>query len=92
MIALIKPQFEAGRQKVGKNGIVREKETHLEVIKSIVDFLSEIGLSPTDLSYSPITGAKGNIEFLVHAVNNGELQVDDDKINMVVDLAHEDLK
>lgn len=92
LIALIKPQFEAGRQKVGKNGIVREKETHLEVIKSIVDFLSEIGLSPTDLSYSPITGAKGNIEFLVHAVNNGELQVDDDKINMVVDLAHEDLK
>lgn len=92
LIALIKPQFEAGREKVGKNGIVREKETHIEVIKSIVDFLEDIGLGPKQLSFSPITGAKGNIEFLIHAVNNGEALVDIDSINAVVELAHNSLK
>lgn len=92
LIALIKPQFEAGKGNVGKNGIVREKEIHISVINSIVEFLIEIGLGPKNLSFSPITGAKGNIEFLVHAVNNGEVFVDSDKINQIVDLAHDKLK
>ncbi|MDR7870000.1 MAG: TlyA family RNA methyltransferase [Tissierellaceae bacterium] len=92
LVALIKPQFEAGKDKVGKNGIVREKETHIEVINSIVEFLSEIGLNPKNLSFSPITGAKGNIEFLVHAVNNGETIVEQQMINNVVEYAHETLK
>lgn len=92
LIALIKPQFEAGKSRVGKNGIVREKETHIDVIKSIVDFLKEIGLGPKNLSFSPITGAKGNIEFLIYAVNNGDSLVDYDTINSIVELAHDNLK
>lgn len=92
LIALIKPQFEAGRDKVGKNGIVREKETHIEVVNSIIKFLSEKGFGPTNLSFSPITGAKGNIEFLIYTVSNGECLVDLDKIISIVNLAHETLK
>lgn len=92
LIALIKPQFEAGKDKVGKNGIVREKEIHIEVIHSIIDFLTEIGLSPKNLSFSPITGAKGNIEFLVHAVKDAESIVDFNMIENIVDLAHNNLK
>lgn len=92
LIALIKPQFEAGREKVGKNGIVREKQTHKEVIRTIVDYLCEIGLGPRQISYSPITGAKGNIEFLVHAVKKGDCLVDDEIINNIVNLAHDTLR
>lgn len=92
LIALIKPQFEAGRDKIGKNGIVREREIHIEVINSIVEFLTEIGLGAKNLSFSPITGAKGNIEFLVHAVNNGESLVDSHMIDRIVDSAHNTLK
>ena len=92
LIALIKPQFEAGREKVGKNGIVREKETHIEVVKKIVDFMAEIGLGPKNLSYSPITGAKGNIEFLIHGVKNGENLIQQERIIEIVDLAHGEFK
>lgn len=92
LIALIKPQFEAGKDKVGKNGIVREKETHIEVISTTIDFLNEIGLGAKNLSFSPITGAKGNIEFLVHAVNEGETLVDMEAINSIVESAHNNLK
>lgn len=92
LIALIKPQFEAGKDKVGKNGIVREKAIHVEVINSIVAFLTQIGLGAKDLSFSPITGAKGNIEFLIHAINNGDNLVDFHRINDIVDSAHDKLK
>lgn len=88
IVALIKPQFEAGRDRVGKKGIVREKETHIDVIRTIVDYLCEIGLGPINLSFSPITGAKGNIEFLIHGINNGDCLVDDEKICNIVDKAH----
>lgn len=66
MVCLIKPQFEAGREKVGKNGVVREPETHREVIAKIVDFADFIGFSVLHLDYSPIRGPEGNIEYLVH--------------------------
>ena len=92
LIALIKPQFEAGKDKVGKNGIVREKAIHVEVINSIVESLTEIGLGPKNLSFSPITGAKGNIEFLIHAVKNSDNLVDSHMINDIVDSAHDKLK
>lgn len=92
LVALIKPQFEAGKDKVGKNGIVKEKEIHLEVINSIVGFLAEIGLGPKNLSFSPITGAKGNIEFLVHAIKGAESIIDSNMIEDIVDLAHNNLK
>lgn len=69
IISLIKPQFEAGKDKVGKNGIIKEKETHIEVIKNIIDFCKTITLYPHNLTYSPIKGQKGNIEYLIRLLN-----------------------
>jgi len=66
MIVLIKPQFEAGREKVGKKGVVREPKTHIEVIESILAFARSIGFGIKDLSFSPIRGPEGNIEFLLY--------------------------
>lgn len=66
IVALIKPQFEAGREKVGKKGVVREKSTHYEVIHKIVDFALGNGFEALALDYSPIKGPEGNIEYLVH--------------------------
>ena len=65
MVCLIKPQFEAGREKVGKNGVVREPKTHREVIAKIVDFADMIGFDVLNLEFSPIKGPEGNIEYLV---------------------------
>lgn len=66
MVCLIKPQFEAGRDKVGKKGVVREKKVHEEVIRKILVFADLVGFSVLDLTYSPIKGPEGNIEYLVH--------------------------
>ena len=66
MVCLIKPQFEAGRDKVGKKGVVRDKKVHEEVIRKILVFAGISGFSVLDLSYSPIKGPEGNIEYLVH--------------------------
>jgi 23S rRNA (cytidine1920-2'-O)/16S rRNA (cytidine1409-2'-O)-methyltransferase len=66
MVCLIKPQFEAGREKVGKNGVVREPEIHTEVIRKIVDYAESIGFEVLHLDYSPIRGPEGNIEYLIH--------------------------
>lgn len=66
MVCLIKPQFEAGREKVGKNGVVREPKTHREVIEKILDYAEFVGFTVLHLEYSPIRGPEGNIEYLVH--------------------------
>ncbi len=66
IVSLIKPQFEAGKEKVGKNGVIREKDTHIEVIRNIVTYCSEMKLYPKALSFSPIKGPKGNIEYLIY--------------------------
>lgn len=66
MVCLIKPQFEAGREKVGKKGVVKEKSTHIEVIKKIFILADILGFSVKNLSYSPIKGPEGNIEYLIH--------------------------
>lgn len=66
MVCLIKPQFEAGREKVGKKGVVREPETHREVICKVVDFADSTGFEALHLEYSPIKGPEGNIEYLLH--------------------------
>ena len=66
MVCLIKPQFEAGREKVGKKGVVRDKAVHEEVIERIITFALENGFSVHHLEYSPIKGPEGNIEFLAH--------------------------
>ncbi len=72
-VALIKPQFEAGREKVGKNGVVRDAAVHREVISGTLNAAQDLGFYPLGLTYSPIKGPKGNIEFLVYlAINPGK--------------------
>jgi len=66
MVCLIKPQFEAGREKVGKKGVVRDKNVHLEVIGQVVSFARGLGFHVLGLEYSPIKGPEGNIEYLMH--------------------------
>ena len=73
MVCLIKPQFEAGKGKVGKKGVVREPEIHEEVIRKIVDYADMIGFVPLDLDYSPVRGPEGNIEYLVHLKKEQEV-------------------
>lgn len=73
IVALVKPQFEAGREQVGKKGIVRDRKVHIEVIERIIDFALSEGYDVFDLSFSPITGGDGNIEFLLHLQWNGKL-------------------
>lgn len=72
VVALIKPQFEAGREKVGKHGIVRDQKVHLEVVTDIMDFAKESGYDVLGLDFSPITGGEGNIEFLIYLKANTE--------------------
>ncbi len=72
VMALIKPQFEAGREAVGKNGIVRDPETHRSVLEDILGFAQRENFDVENLSYSPITGGEGNIEFIVHLKKSNE--------------------
>jgi len=71
VVALIKPQFEAGREKVGKKGVVREKSTHLEVIEKVLTYAYSIGFDIINLEFSPIKGPEGNIEYLVQLKKTG---------------------
>lgn len=93
IVALIKPQFEAGREKVGKKGVVREKSTHREVIEKIMDFAMSIGFDLCALEFSPIKGPEGNIEYLIHlkkcAVKTGTNR--GIRADTVVDRAFEEL-
>lgn len=91
IVALIKPQFEAGRDKVGKKGIVREKSTHTEVLRNVVEFSKQIGLIANSLTFSPVTGATGNIEFLVHLKKHGEV-IGEDLILNIIEESHNTLK
>ena len=72
VVALVKPQFEAGREQVGKKGIVRDPKVHENVINKIIEFSLQTGFDIKDLSFSPITGGDGNIEFLLHLFWAGE--------------------
>ncbi len=73
MVCLIKPQFEAGRDKVGKKGVVRERKVHIEVVRRIVDYADMIGFSVKGLTYSPIKGPEGNIEYLLWLEKRAEI-------------------
>ena len=90
---LLKPQFEAGREKVGKKGVVREASTHKEVIKKIVDFaLSHKLTILKGLDFSPIKGPEGNIEYLIYLKkDNNTEEFDYNIIDEVVDKSHSDL-
>ena len=91
VVALIKPQFEAGREQVGKNGVVRDPEVHRRVISDVISSAVHLGYSVAGLDYSPITGPKGNIEFLLYLTKSGETgpSFDPDIIG-IVRRAHEE--
>lgn len=74
LVTLIKPQFEAGREKVGKHGVVREASIHQEVIEAVLVYAQDQGYAPAGLDYSPIKGPGGNIEYLAHFFLDGEVQ------------------
>lgn len=80
VVALIKPQFEAGREQVGKKGVVRDSKVHKEVIEKIIAFSESIGFCVKNLSFSPIKGPEGNIEFLLYLGKSGGTIVDVDKV------------
>ncbi len=102
MVCLIKPQFEAGREQVGKNGIVRDPAVHRQVIEKVIGYALQNGLRPLGLAYSPVKGTKGNIEYLLYAGNDSsadensveEVQLEEfwaKQITAVVTSAHQDL-
>ena len=92
IVALIKPQFEAGREKVGKKGGVREKSTHIEVIEKVTDYAVSIGFEVAALEFSPIKGPEGNIEYLVHIVKDAEAESQEViDVEAVVAAAHGEL-
>ncbi|WP_127533835.1 TlyA family RNA methyltransferase [Paenibacillus kobensis] len=93
VVALIKPQFEAGREKVGKSGVVRDPSVHAEVLRTVLNFAAATGYQYKALTFSPITGGEGNIEFLVHWLWRGEPAIEfvpsDDAIaSMVAEAGH----
>ena len=93
-ISLIKPQFEAGRDRVGKKGVVRDAQVHLDVVKEILHFIdADMGWTAQNLSFSPIKGPEGNIEFLVHILpkERATHSVTEQEAAEVVRQAHESL-
>ena len=95
LVCLIKPQFEAGREKVGKKGVVRDPKVHREVILEVTLFAESIGLIPSELEFSPIKGPEGNIEYLIHLLKTEDAEagkpIDEDRIAEVVKKAHQSL-
>ncbi len=87
-ICLIKPQFEAGREEVGKKGVVRDSRVHREVVSGILDYAREIGFSVLGLDYSPIKGPEGNIEYICY-LKNGIFVEPEIDVDAVVAASHE---
>ena len=91
IMCLIKPQFEAGRELVGKKGVVRDPKVHEQVIRDVVSFMPSIGFSVCALDYSPITGPEGNVEFLLY-MKNALLPPAEIDVAALVQQAHSELK
>ncbi len=92
IVCLIKPQFEAGREKVGKKGVVREKSTHMEVIETVIAYAQSIGFGILNLEFSPIKGPEGNIEYLLYLQKNPteeELAKELPDVKALVEQSHE---
>ena len=95
IVCLVKPQFEAGREQVGKNGIVRDKDVHEEVLVKVAGYGRANGLSVRGITFSPITGAKGNIEYLMHLIKEDDednKEMTEETIKKIVRLSHETLE
>ena len=95
IVCLIKPQFEAGREKVGKKGVVRDKKVHEEVIEMVVEYAKSIELYPLRLDFSPVKGPEGNIDYLLYLSKNPDdvAEIGDShfNINEVVEASHKTL-
>jgi 23S rRNA (cytidine1920-2'-O)/16S rRNA (cytidine1409-2'-O)-methyltransferase len=91
VLCLIKPQFEAGKDKVGKKGVVREPETHKEVLDNFVSLAGELGFTILGLTFSPVKGPEGNIEFLGHLTLADKTGIVPDTAEVVAN-AHSTLK
>lgn len=91
VVALIKPQFEAGKEKVGKKGVVKEQSTHIEVVRMIYDFAIEKGFGVLGLDFSPIKGPEGNIEYLIYLKKGEKSCVSAEMAEEVVKRSHETL-
>lgn len=95
MVCLIKPQFEAGREQVGKKGIIRDRKVHVQVIENVIKYSLESGFIPSGLTYSPVKGAKGNIEFLIYLCRTSfseEQCIPRTLISDTVNASHEELE
>lgn len=99
IVSLIKPQFEAGRDQVGKKGIVRDKKIHSEVIENVIGYADQNGFVPKGLTFSPVTGTKGNIEYLLCLERKKEIDTEEKSENVyelnistVVEEAHSSLE
>lgn len=91
LVCLVKPQFEAGREQVGKKGIVRDKAVHTEVIENVIRYAKSNGLFPQGLDFSPMTGAKGNIEYLLLLSKTDSGTDYKPVVDSVVKISHEQL-
>ena len=92
MVCLVKPQFEAGKDKVGKHGVVRDPATHIEVLERAVGFAKNAGFGIVGLEFSPIKGPQGNIEYLmVLTRKEPELSVSSEEIRSLVESSHNEL-
>ena len=91
-VCLIKPQFEAGKEKVGKKGVVRDLAVHLEVVENVIDLATANGFSVCGLQFSPIKGPEGNIEYLIYLNKSQETVVSDDvNAKELVNMSHTEL-
>ena len=91
-VCLIKPQFEAGKENIGKKGVVRDKSVHADVVRNITDFAAENGFKVLGVNFSPIKGPEGNIEYLMHIekTDNGEM-LWEGSVEELVERSHENL-
>lgn len=92
LICLVKPQFEAGRQQVGKKGIVREPAVHVEVLEKVIEYGKSVGFFVKNMSHSPVTGTKGNIEYLLYFNKNFDTINTCLSVTEVVKNAHQQLQ
>lgn len=93
LVCLVKPQFEAGREQVGNKGIVRDEKVHRDVIKKVISYAADCGLRACDLTFSPVQGAKGNVEYLLYLkqdVASCSSEITDELIDKVVNDSHKE--
>lgn len=92
MVCLIKPQFEAGREEVGKKGVVKDKKVHISVIEKVIEYAKSVGFTILGLDYSPIKGPEGNIEYLLFIEKSDSKNDNSFEIEKIVDEAHSSLE